>query len=332
MANTSLLKPTSVEVALSENNPNRAVITLEPFERGYGHTLGNALRRILLSSMIGFAPTEVQITGIVHEYSQIDGVLEDVVDILLNLKGVVFKLDGRDEVTVMLRKDGEGVVTAADFDLPHDVSVVNPDHVIAHLSGGRLEMQVKIEKGRGYQPGDVRAFRDDYSKAAIGRIIMDASFSPILRVAYQVQAARVAPRTDLDKLEMTIETNGAIGPEDALREAVRILQDQLAVFGTIHQDTGADAAPAEEDEDVPPPLDPILLRPVDDLELTVRSANCLKAENIYYIGDLIQRTENELLKTPNLGRKSLNEIKEVLAAHGLTLGSRLENWPPAQEH
>ena len=256
MANTSLLKPTSVEVALSENNPNRAVITLEPFERGYGHTLGNALRRILLSSMIGFAPTEVQITGIVHEYSQIDGVLEDVVDILLNLKGVVFKLDGRDEVTVMLRKDGEGVVTAADFDLPHDVSVVNPDHVIAHLSGGRLEMQVKIEKGRGYQPGDVRAFRDDYSKAAIGRIIMDASFSPILRVAYQVQAARVAQRTDLDKLEMTIETNGAIGPEDALREAVRILQDQLAVFGTIHQDTGADAAPAEEDEDVPPPLDP----------------------------------------------------------------------------
>ena len=297
MANTSLLKPTSVEVALSENNPNRAVITLEPFERGYGHTLGNALRRILLSSMIGFAPTEVQITGIVHEYSQIDGVLEDVVDILLNLKGVVFKLDGRDEVPVMLRKDGEGVVTAADFDLPHDVSVVNPDHVIAHLSGGRLEMQVKIEKGRGYQPGDVRAFRDDYSKAAIGRIIMDASFSPILRVAYQVQAARVAQRTDLDKLEMTIETNGAIGPEDALREAVRIL-----------------------------------LRPVDDLELTVRSANCLKAENIYYIGDLIQRTENELLKTPNLGRKSLNEIKEVLAAHGLTLGSRLENWPPAQEH
>ena len=332
MANTSLLKPTSVEVALSENNPNRAVITLEPFERGYGHTLGNALRRILLSSMIGFAPTEVQITGIVHEYSQIDGVLEDVVDILLNLKGVVFKLDGRDEVTVMLRKDGEGVVTAADFDLPHDVSVVNPDHVIAHLSGGRLEMQVKIEKGRGYQPGDVRAFRDDYSKAAIGRIIMDASFSPILRVAYQVQAVRVAQRTDLDKLEMTIETIGAIGPEDALREAVRILQDQLAVFGTIHQDTGADAAPAEEDEDVPPPLDPILLRPVDDLELTVRSANCLKAENIYYIGDLIQRTENELLKTPNLGRKSLNEIKEVLAAHGLTLGSRLENWPPAQEH
>ena len=193
-------------------------------------------------------------------------------------------------------------------------------------------MQVKIEKGRGYQPGDVRAFRDDYSKSTIGRIIMDASFSPILRVAYQVMAARVAQRTDLDKLEMTIETTGAIGPEEALREAVRILQDQLAVFGTIHPDSGVEAAEPEDSASNPPPLDPILLRPVDDLELTVRSANCLKAENIYYIGDLIQRTENELLKTPNLGRKSLNEIKEVLAAHGLTLGSRLENWPPAQEH
>lgn len=331
MANTSLLKPTSIEVKVAENNPNRAVITLEPFERGYGHTLGNALRRILLSSMIGYAPTEATITGVVHEYSQIDGVLEDVVDILLNLKGVVFKLEGRDEVTVTLSKEGDGVVTAADFSLPHDVTLINPDHVIAHLSGGRLEMQIKVEKGRGYQPGDVRAFREDYSKTQIGRIIMDASFSPILRVAYQVQAARVAQRTDLDKLEMIIETNGAIGPEDAMREAVRILQDQLAVFGAIHPEGDVEQK-VEEEEVTPPPLDPILLRPVDDLELTVRSANCLKAENIYYIGDLIQRTENELLKTPNLGRKSLNEIKEVLAAHGLTLGSRLENWPPSDHN
>ncbi|MFU0842206.1 MAG: DNA-directed RNA polymerase subunit alpha [Burkholderia sp.] len=291
MANTALLKPTSIEVQADESNPNRAVITLEPFERGYGHTLGNALRRILLSSMIGYAPTEAQITGVVHEYSQIDGVLEDVVDILLNLKGVVFKLEGRDEVTVMLRKEGDGVVTAADFDLPHDVTILNPDHVIAHLSGGRLEMQVKIEKGRGYQPGDMRAFRDDYSKSTIGRIIMDASFSPILRVAYQVSEARVAQRTDLDKLELTIETNGAVTPEDALREAVRILQDQLAVFGSIHPDAGAEDEKGADDKPTPPPLDPILLRPVDDLELTVRSANCLKAENIYYIGDLIQRTE-----------------------------------------
>lgn len=325
MANTALMKPTQIDVQIDPANPNRAVVTLEPFERGYGHTLGNALRRILLSSMVGYAPTEAQITGIVHEYSQIDGVLEDVVDILLNLKGVVFKLEGRDEVTLVLRKEGSGVITAADFDLPHDVAVLNPEHVIAHLSGGRLEMQVKVEKGRGYQPGDVRAFRDDYSKT-IGRIIMDASFSPILRVAYAVSAARVAQRTDLDKLEVTIETNGAIGPEEAIRESVRILQDQLSVFGSIHSEPVVQAP--EEVE--PAQLDPILLRPVDDLELTVRSANCLKAEAIYYIGDLIQRAENELLKTPNLGRKSLNEIKETLGAHGLTLGSKLDNWPPAE--
>ena len=331
MVNTTLLKPTTIEAVVDENNPNLAVITLEPFERGYGHTLGNALRRILLASMVGYAPTEAQIAGVVHEYSQIDGVLEDVVDILLNLKGVVFKLEGRDEVTLTLRKSTEGVVTAADFDLPHDVTVINPDHVIAHLAAnGKLDMQVKVEKGRGYQPGDMRAFRDDYSKSMIGRIIMDASFSPIRRVAYEVSAARVAQRTDLDKLEMTIETNGVISPEDALKEAVYILQDQLSVFGSIR----TDAEPVKGiEEDKTPPLDPILMRPVDDLELTVRSANCLKAENIYYIGDLIQRTENELLKTPNLGRKSLNEIKEVLAAHGLTLGMRLENWPPVNlEH
>ena len=318
-----------IECVEDPANGTYGKFTVEPLERVYGITLGNALRRILLSSMVGFAPTEAQITGIVHEYSQIDGVLEDVVDILLNLKGVVFKLEKRDEVTVMLRKDGEGTVTAADFDLPHDVTVLNPEHVIAHLSGGRLEMQVKIEKGRGYQPGDVRGFRDDYSKSSIGRIIMDASFSPIRRVAYQVMAARVAQRTDLDKLEITIETNGAIGPEEALRESVRILQDQLAVFGSIHPEQGLEGQKADTAANNPPPLDPILLRPVDDLELTVRSANCLKAESIYFIGDLIQRTENELLKTPNLGRKSLNEIKETLAAHGLTLGSKLENWPPA---
>lgn len=326
MANTTLLKPTTVDIQVDLNNTNRAVITLEPFERGYGHTLGNALRRIMLSSMIGYAPTEAQIAGVVHEYSQIDGVLEDVVDILLNLKGVVFKLEGRDDVMLTLRKEGDGVVTAADFDLPHDVTIINPNHVIAHLSGGRIEMQVKVEKGRGYQPGDVRAFQDDYSKNVIGRIIMDASFSPIERVSYQVSAARVAQRTDLDKLELTIETNGAISPEEALRESVRILQDQTSVFGSIVGEPNNLELVVEEES--APPLDPILNRPVDDLELTVRSANCLKAESIFWIGELIQRTENELLKTPNLGRKSLNEIKEVLAAHGLTLGSRLDNWNP----
>ena len=250
---------------------------------------------------------------------------EDVVDILLNLKGVVFKLHNRDEVTLTLKKDGEGVVTAGDIELPHDVEVVNPDHVIAHLSGGgRLELQIKIEKGRGYVPGNVRAFRDDHSKT-IGRIVMDASFSPVKRVSYAVEAARVEQRTDLDKLVMTIETNGAITPEEAVRQSARILMDQLQVFGAL--EGMAESALAQSSR--APQVDPILLRPVDDLELTVRSANCLKAENIYYIGDLIQRTENELLKTPNLGRKSLNEIKEVLAARGLTLGMKLENWPPA---
>ena len=331
MANTTLLKPTTVEAVIDEKNPNLAVITLEPFERGYGHTLGNALRRILLASMVGYAPTEATIVGVVHEYSQIDGVIEDVVDILLNLKGVIFKLEGgREDVMLGLTTSGTGPVTAADFELPHDVTILNPEHVIANLSGGKLDMQVRVESGRGYQPGDMRAFRDDYSKQTIGRIIMDASFSPVRRVAYSVSAARVAQRTDLDKLEMTIETNGVISPEDALKQAVHILQDQLSIFGSIKTESEAEQ---QEPEDVPPPLDPILMRPVDDLELTVRSANCLKAENIYYIGDLIQRTENELLKTPNLGRKSLNEIKDVLASHGLTLGMRLENWPPANlEH
>jgi DNA-directed RNA polymerase subunit alpha len=317
-----MLKPRAIEV--ESIGPNAATVTMEPFERGYGHTLGNALRRILLSSMVGYAPTEASIAGVVHEYSTVDGVREDVVDILLNLKGVVFKLHNRDEVTLLLKKEGEGIVSAADIELPHDVEIINPDHLIAHLQGGgRLEMQIKIEKGRGYVPGNVRAFRDDHSKT-IGRVVMDASFSPVKRVSYTVESARVEQRTDLDKLVMTIETNGAMTPEEAVRQAARILVDQLSVFAAL--EGTAEVAVASR---VSPQVDPILLRPVDDLELTVRSANCLKAENIYYIGDLIQRTENELLKTPNLGRKSLNEIKEVLAARGLTLGMKLENWPPA---
>jgi DNA-directed RNA polymerase subunit alpha len=322
MSSTAMLKPRAIEV--ESIGPNAATVTMEPFERGYGHTLGNALRRILLSSMVGYAPTEASIAGVVHEYSTVDGLREDVVDILLNLKGVVFKLHNRDEVTLLLKKEGEGLVTAADIELPHDVEIINPDHLIAHLQGGgRLEMQIKIEKGRGYVPGNVRAFRDDHSKT-IGRIVMDASFSPVKRVSYTVESARVEQRTDLDKLVMTIETNGAMTPEEAVRQAARILVDQLSVFAAL--EGTAEVAVASR---VSPQVDPILLRPVDDLELTVRSANCLKAENIYYIGDLIQRTENELLKTPNLGRKSLNEIKEVLAARGLTLGMKLENWPPA---
>jgi DNA-directed RNA polymerase subunit alpha len=298
---------------------------MEPFERGYGHTLGNALRRILLSSMSGFSPTEVQITGVVHEYSTLNGVREDVVDILLNLKGVVFKLNTRDEVSLVLRKQGQGPVLASDIELPHDVEIINPTHVVAHLNeGGRLEMQIKVEKGRGYVPGNVRALTDDRSQS-IGRIVLDASFSPIRRVSYTVENARVEQRTDLDKLVLDVETNGVISPEEAVRQSARILMDQISVFAALEGAGESFEAPARG----APQIDPVLLRPVDDLELTVRSANCLKAENIYYIGDLIQRTENELLKTPNLGRKSLNEIKEVLAARGLTLGMKLENWPPA---
>ncbi|MFC3147484.1 DNA-directed RNA polymerase subunit alpha [Piscinibacterium candidicorallinum] len=330
MANTPILKPRSIEV--ESVGPFSAKVTMEPFERGYGHTLGNALRRVLLSSMVGYAPTEVSIAGVVHEYSTLDGVQEDVVDILLNLKGVVFKLHNRDEATVTLRKSGEGPVLASDIELSHDVEIVNPEHLIAHLAGGKLEMQIKVEKGRGFVPGNVRAFADDHSKT-IGRIVMDASFSPVRRVSYAVESARVEQRTDLDKLVLTIDTNGAISPEEAVRQSSRILVEQLAVFAALEGQTEAilaEAAPIVRGAtSSSPSVDPILMRPVDDLELTVRSANCLKAENIYYIGDLIQRTENELLKTPNLGRKSLNEIKEVLAARGLTLGMKLENWPPA---
>jgi DNA-directed RNA polymerase subunit alpha len=322
---TNLLKPKTINV--EQLGTNRAKVTLEPFERGYGHTLGNALRRVLLSSMVGHAATEVTIAGVLHEYSSIDGVQEDVVNILLNLKGVVFKLHNRDEVTLSLRKDGEGPVTAGDIQTPHDVEIINPDHVILNLAqGGKIDMQIKVESGRGYVPGTVRRYGDDSTKS-IGRIVLDASFSPVRRVSYTVESARVEQRTDLDKLVLEIETNGAVSAEDAVRSSAKILVEQLAVFAQLEgSELAAFDAPVQRSSQQ---FDPILLRPVDELELTVRSANCLKAENIYYIGDLIQRTENELLKTPNLGRKSLNEIKEVLASRGLTLGMRLEAWPPA---
>ncbi len=322
---TNLLKPKNIHV--EQLGHNRAKVTLEPFERGYGHTLGNALRRVLLSSMVGYAVTEVTIAGVVHEYSSIDGVQEDVVNILLKLKGVVFKMHNRDEVTLSLRKDGEGAVTAADIQVPHDVEIINPEHVIANLSqGGKIDIQLKVETGRGYVPGTVRRYGEEPSKS-IGRIVLDAAFSPVSRVSYSVENARVEQRTDLDRLVMEIETNGAISAEDAVRASSKILVEQLAVFAQLEGDAinSLLTTPAASSQS----FDPILLRPVDELELTVRSANCLKAENIYYIGDLIQRTENELLKTPNLGRKSLNEIKEVLASRGLTLGMKLESWPPA---
>ena len=320
MQSNALLKPRIIDV--QNISPVQARVTMEPFERGFGHTLGNALRRILLSSLPGCAPTEVTIEGVLHEYSTLDGVREDIVDVLLNLKGVVLKLHNRSEATLRLSKSGEGVVTAADLEIGHDVEIINPDHVIAHLApGGKLEMEVRVEQGRGYEPSNVRP--ENAESKSIGRIMVDASFSPVRRVSYMVESARVEQRTDLDRLVIDIETNGAVDPEEAIRYAARVLMDQLSVFAELEG-----TEPVEERvESVT--IDPVLLRPVDDLELTVRSANCLKAENIYYIGDLIQRTETELLKTPNLGRKSLNEIKEVLATRGLTLGMKLENWPPA---
>jgi DNA-directed RNA polymerase subunit alpha len=320
MQSSVFLKPRIIDVQTF--SPVHAKVTMEPFERGYGHTLGNALRRILLSSMPGFAPTEVTISGVLHEYSALDGVQEDVVDILLNLKGIVLKLHNRQEAMLTLKKSGEGVVTAGDIEGGHDVEIINPGHVIAHLTaGGKLDMQIKVEMGRGYVAGTMRQLPEE--KRKIGNIVLDASFSPVRRVSYAVESARVEQRTDLDKLVMDIETNGVIDPEEAIRYAARILVDQLSVFADLKGTT------LEVEQPKIPQVDPILLRPVDDLELTVRSANCLKAENIYYIGDLIQRTETELLKTPNLGRKSLNEIKDVLASRGLTLGMKLENWPPA---
>ena len=316
---TEYLKPRVVDVEVI--SPLRARVTLEPMERGFGYTLGNALRRVLLSSIPGFAITEVKIDGVVHEYSTLDGVQEDVVDILLNLKGVALKLNTKSEVVLTLNKSTEGVVTAGDFETGHDAEIFNPNHVIAHLTkGGKLNLEVKVEMGRGYQPVPVRQKTDE--DRTLGFIMVDASFSPINKVSYHVESARVEQRTDLDKLIMDVETNGVMEPEQAIRDAARILIGQLSVFADL------EGAPTEVEVKQVPQVDPILLRPVDDLELTVRSANCLKAENIYYIGDLIQRGENELLKAPNLGRKSLNEIKDVLASKGLTLGMKLENWPP----
>jgi DNA-directed RNA polymerase subunit alpha len=272
--------------------------------------------------MPGSAATEVRIAGVVHEYSTLEGVQEDVIDILLNLKNIVFKQHSNTKSVLTLKKNIDGPVTAADIESTHDVEIVNPDHVIAHIvKGGTIDMQIIVEKGRGYVPANVRRLAD--MDTQVGSILLDASFSPIKKISYSVENARVEQRTDLDKLIIDIETNGSVDPEEAIRYAARVLVDQLSVFAEL------ETTPLPKEQPKIPQIDPILLRPVDDLELTVRSANCLKVENIYYIGDLIQRTEAELLRTPNLGRKSLNEIKEVLAARNLSLGMKLENWPPA---
>ncbi len=310
-------------IKVEELDRFHARVILEPMERGFGHTLGNALRRILLSSMPGCAVEEVEIDGVVHEYSTIEGVQEDVMEILLNLKGVAISMSGQDEAELTLSSKGAGTLTAGDIQTDHSVEVVNPDHVIAHLnSNGELNMRLTIRRGRGYSPADTRITKDDENRA-VGRLFLDATYTPVQSVAYNVESTRVEQRTDLDKLILDLRTNGTIDPEEAIRRAATILQHQLGAFVDLQSQ---EASEPEEQEDE---IDPILLRPVDDLELTVRSANCLKAEDIYYIGDLIQRTEVELLKTPNLGKKSLTEIKDVLASRGLSLGLRLENWPPA---
>ena len=321
MSVTEFLKPRAVKVQVL--NEYHARVVLEPFERGFGHTLGNALRRVLLSSMPGCAVIEAEIDGVLHEYTSIEGVQEDVVDILLNLKNVALRMHSRDEAYLTLTKKGPGPVTAGDIATDHDVDVMNPDLVIATLNqGGNLNMNLKVVRGRGYEPSAQRNRFEDIS-GPIGRLQLDASFSPIIRVSYSVESARVEQRTDLDKLILDIETNGTIDAEQAIRRAGDILKDQLSVFVDLKGNEDGTG------EDLQSQVDPMLLRPVDDLELTVRSANCLKAESINYIGDLVQRTEVELLRTPNLGKKSLTEIKEVLAQHDLALGTILENWPPA---
>lgn len=320
---TSFLTPRSVTV--NQIGHNRAKVVLEPLEQGFGHTLGNALRRILLSSMPGAAVVEVKIDGVLHEYGSIEGVQEDVIEILLNLKGLAIKMHSRDSAVLSLKKKGPGVVKASDITLDHDVEIVNPDHVIANLTqNGELNMMLKVNRGRGYQTAMSRLGEEETRE--IGLLKIDASFSPVYRVSYAIESARVEQHTNYDKLIIDLETNGTIEPEEAIRRAATILQQQISVFVELKsEETAKPVGPTTG-------FDPILLRPVDELELTVRSANCLKAENIFYIGDLIQKTENDLLKTPNLGKKSLTEIKDVLASRNLSLGMMVDGWPPLGLH
>mgnify|MGYP006170676363 FL=1 len=315
-----LLNP--LVIKLESQTELQSKVSIEPFERGFGYTLGNAMRRVLLSSLPGYAITEVQIDGVLHEYTTIDGVQEDVVEILLNLKNIAINLNGRDSADFVISKKGPGRVTAADIQVDTDTEIINPEHHIATISSKKeLKMQLKIEKGTGYRPV---ARQTKESDLTIGLLKLDASFSPIKTVTYSVESARVENRTDLDKLIVDLETDGTIQPESAIKYAGAILQNQLSIFVDL---TRVQEQQKVEDEIT---IDPIMLRPVDELELTVRSANCLKAENANYIGDLVQKTELELLRTPNLGKKSLNEIKEILSSHGLSLGMDLENWPPRE--
>jgi DNA-directed RNA polymerase subunit alpha len=317
---TNVLRPRGIQV--ERIGANHAKVVVEPLERGFGHTLGNALRRVLLSSIPGCAIVEVEIDNVLHEYTTLEGLQEDVIEVLLNIKDIAIRMHGHDESTLTLSKKGKGVVTAGDIKVDHTVEIINPDHVICNLTKDvALNMRLKVVRGVGYQPAVSRRLPDEEARP-IGRLQLDASFCPVRRVAYQVDSARLEQRTDLDKLVLEIDTNGAIDAEEAVRKAAEILQDQITIFGDFTRRESADSKADKSG------VDPVLLRPIDDLELTVRSANCLKAESIYYIGDLVQKTEVELLKTPNLGKKSLTEIKDVLGQRGLSLGMKLESWPP----
>lgn len=311
---------TPTEIVVEESGSTRSKIVLEPLEQGFGHTLGNALRRIILSSMPGTAVSEVKIDGVLHEYSTIEGVQEDVIDILLNLKDLSVRLTEVEDAELKISKSGSGIVTAADIDLPTGVEIINPDHHIATLNEeGSINMMLKVTRGRGFVP--VKPLDEDEGQET-GLLRLDATYSPIRRVTYQVDNARVEQRTNLDRLTVDIDTDGTLEAEEILRISATILQHQLSAFAEL----GRLEEVIEEKEEAK--IDPIMLRPVDELELTVRSANCLKAENIHYIGDLVTRMESDLLRTPNLGKKSLNEIKEVLLSRGLSLGLILDNWPP----
>ncbi|WWO97043.1 MAG: DNA-directed RNA polymerase subunit alpha [Candidatus Dasytiphilus stammeri] len=317
-----LLRPHLVDI--KQNSLTHAKITLEPLERGFGHTLGNALRRILLSSLPGCAVTEVDIEGILHEYSSKMGIKEDILDIMLNLKELAVKITDKDkdEIFVNISKSGKGPVKASDIIHDTNIEFVRPEQIICYLTHdtASINMHLKIQRGRGYVPASERI--KTLTNLPIGRLLIDACYSPIQQISYNVESARVEQRTDLDKLIIELDTNGTIDPEKALRNAATILAEQLESFVDLRN------IRPPEIKIKKPEFEPILLRPVDDLELTVRSANCLKAETIHYIGDLVQRSEVELLKTPNLGKKSLTEIKDILALRGLSLGMRLENWPP----
>ena len=316
-----LIRPEKPQIETGNDPSRKARIVAEPLERGFGVTLGNSLRRVLLSSLQGAAVTAIQIDGVVHEFSSIEGVREDVVDIVLNIKQLALRMHAEGPKRMTLRATGPGPVTASQIEAPSDIEILNGDHVLATLDeGANLRIEFTVNTGKGYRPAEENRPED----APIGLIAVDSLFSPVKRVAYRVEPTREGQRLDRDKLVLEVETNGAVGPVDAVAYAARILQDQLQIFITFEEPKKKSEGEAKPDL----PFNPALLKKVDELELSVRSANCLKNDNIVYIGDLIQKTEAEMLRTPNFGRKSLNEIKEVLAGMGLHLGMDVPNWPP----